>query len=99
MKQDSNAHNDNLEDTLMLVQKDRNEPVWLDDKACDLDAFAHHIQQVTRPDDYPHAAEITNNIPVYDGGILRVAFGSQDPAQPVMQDQAQSVMAEFNRFS
>lgn len=87
--QGDDAHNDKREDMGMLVQKDRDEPVWLDDKACDLDAFRHHVQQVTRPDDYPYAADIINNIPVYDGDTLRAAFGSQDQARPVM--------AEFNR--
>lgn len=73
----------------MLVHNDGSKAVWLDDKACDLDAFRHHVQQVTRPERYPHAAEIMNNIPVYDGDALRVAFGSQN--------RAQLVMAEFNQ--
>ncbi len=63
--------------------------VWLNDQACDLAAFEAHVSRNTRAADYPMAAEIADNIPVYDGASLRECFASEATAR--------QVMAEHNR--
>lgn len=73
----------------MLDRQTSQSPVWLDDETCNLDDFRAHVGQVTRAADYPHAAEIAGNIPVYDGDALRTRFA--DAAS------GRAVMAEFNR--
>ncbi|KUF12122.1 phytanoyl-CoA dioxygenase family protein [Pseudoponticoccus marisrubri] len=73
----------------MLDQQTSRAPVWLDDSACDIEAFKRHVAQQTTAADHPHAAEIASNIPVYDGDAMRAALA--DPTR------ARSVMAEWNR--
>ncbi len=73
----------------MRDQNDSVPPVWLDEKSCDLEAFKRHVEQDTRIADYPHAAEIAQNIPIYDGEAMRAAMTDEA--------QARSVMAEWNR--
>ncbi|TNF17273.1 MAG: phytanoyl-CoA dioxygenase [Rhodobacteraceae bacterium] len=73
----------------MLDQQTGQPAVWLDDRACDLEAFKRHVAQETLAADYPHASEIANKIPLYDGDAMRRAMA--DPAQ------ARLVMAEWNR--
>lgn len=63
--------------------------VWLGAGDCDIADFATHVGRETREAEYPHAAEITRNIPVYDGQALRHAFADEG--------RARAVMAEFNR--
>jgi ectoine hydroxylase-related dioxygenase (phytanoyl-CoA dioxygenase family) len=73
----------------MLDQTPREFPVWLDASSCRIEEFQTHIARETRPADYPVAAEIARNIPVYDGARLR-AQGSDGAA-------ARAIMAEWNR--
>lgn len=72
----------------MLDQTRDSTPVWLDNDSCDLEAFKHHIDQETLQEDYPFAAEIVSNIPIYDGSAMHQAMHSED--------QARAVMAEWN---
>ncbi len=73
----------------MRDQKRADQPVWLNESDCDLEAFKRHVAQQTQAGDYPYAAEIANNVPVYDGDAMRRAM--------VDDGQARSVMAEWNR--
>ncbi len=73
----------------MLDQTPRDFPVWLDASSCRIEDFEAHIAQETRPADYPGAAEIARNIPVYDGARLR--------AKASDVGSARAVMAEWNR--
>lgn len=73
----------------MLDQQTGQPTVWLDDRDCDLEAFKRHVAQETNAADYPHATEIANKIPVYDGDAMQRAMA--DP------EQARVVMAEWNR--
>ena len=73
-----------------MLDHDGNQlPVWLDGKYCDIEEFRRHVAQETRATDYPHAVEIAKNIPVYDGNAMRRAMAEEE--------QARSVMAEWNR--
>ncbi|MEU1597640.1 phytanoyl-CoA dioxygenase family protein [Streptomyces sp. NPDC005708] len=50
---------------------------WLSEEDCDLDAFRTLVEGRTDPADYPHAADVRQNVPVYDCDRLREA----DPRQ------------------
>ncbi len=63
--------------------------VWLTERDCDIDAFKSHIDRSTHASDYPVAAEIVNNIPIYDGEHLRKSFDDAD--------RARTIMAEWNK--
>lgn len=73
----------------MLDRNEAGRRVWLGAGDCDITQFAAHAERETKAADYPHAAEITKNIPVYDGAALRRHFSDED--------RARAVMAEFNR--
>lgn len=73
----------------MFDQNRTHKPVWLDETDCDIDAFKRHIAQEATETDYPHAADIAKNIPIYDGTATRNAFA--DDAQ------SKALMAEWNR--
>ncbi len=73
----------------MLDHPTASDAVWLNDQACDLAAFEAHVSRNTQPADYPLAAEIADNVPVYDGATLRECFASEATAR--------QVRAEFNR--
>ena len=65
------------------------EAVWVQDGDCDIAEFARHVEQETLTKHYPSAAEITDNVPVYDGRALDKLFADEDDAR--------TVMAEMNR--
>lgn len=73
----------------MLDQIRDSTPVWLDNDSCNLQAFKNHIDQETLLENYPFAAEIASNIPIYDGSSIHQAMHSEE--------QARTVMAEWNR--
>lgn len=73
----------------MLDQNAACNTVWLDETACDLEAFKRHVAQQTRSDEYPNAVQIAKNIPVYDGDAMRREMADEA--------RARSVMAEWNR--
>lgn len=73
----------------MLDQTRDSTPVWLDNDSCNLETFKQHIDQQTLLEDYPYAAEIASNIPIYDGSFMHQAMHSEQ--------QARTVMAEWNR--
>ena len=51
----------------MLGQNGTRALVWIDDIDCDIAEFRRHVERKTLAHDYPSAAEISSNIPVYDG--------------------------------
>jgi len=63
--------------------------VWLDDGACDLDTLKRQVDRSTQAEEYPLAAEIENNIPIYSGDELRRHIATETGAR--------AVMAEMNR--
>ena len=65
------------------------EAVWVQEGDCDIAEFARHVEQETLPEQYPLAAEISDNIPIYDGRELDKLFADEVDAR--------AVMAEMNR--
>jgi ectoine hydroxylase-related dioxygenase (phytanoyl-CoA dioxygenase family) len=57
----------------------RSDRVWLTADSCRVEDFAAAVERTTNPADYPFAAEIHKNVPIYDGAAIRAA--AADPAQ------------------
>lgn len=72
----------------MLDRKAGGAGVWLGTGDCDVAEFAAHVERETNAADYPNAAEVVKNIPVYDGAALSRGFTDEG--------RARVVMAEFN---
>ena len=62
-------------DNLAQIRSDR---VWLTKQQCDIEEFRALVERTTSHSDYPFAAEIQKNIPVYHGADVREAV--KDPA-------------------
>ncbi|MET8409722.1 phytanoyl-CoA dioxygenase family protein [Streptomyces sp. NPDC005195] len=57
-----------------MASQDAGPRVWLSgDADCDLDAFRALVAERTDPRDYPHAAEVERNVPLYDSDRVRAA--------------------------
>ncbi|MDI3335593.1 phytanoyl-CoA dioxygenase family protein [Defluviimonas aestuarii] len=72
----------------MLDRKAGRAGVWLGTGDCDIVDFAAHVERETPAADYPNAAEVVKNIPIYDGAALLRGFTDEG--------RARMVMAEFN---
>lgn len=66
-----------------------NNPVWFSPQDCRLDGFRALVETSTDPARVPLAAELVNNIPIYDGRTVRRASAHSDA-------QAKALMAEWN---
>ena len=53
-------------------------PVWLSADEASFDAFRRLVDRATAPADWPHAARIERNVPIYDGPAVTRA--AADPA-------------------
>lgn len=59
------------------LAKQRSGRVWLTREHCDIDEFRALVSRRTEAADYPFAADIRRNVPIYDGGEVRKA--ARDP--------------------
>ncbi|MDA8586270.1 phytanoyl-CoA dioxygenase family protein [Rhodobacteraceae bacterium] len=64
----------------------KRQPVWLSDQGFDLAAFRQLVEQTTNPADYPLAAEVSKNIPIYDGDRLRNEIATEAGAAKLMEE-------------
>jgi len=53
------------------IARQRVARVWLSPEACDLADFIRQTRRTTDLADYPFAAEITSQVPIYDGEAVR----------------------------
>ncbi|MFD8421542.1 phytanoyl-CoA dioxygenase family protein [Streptomyces sp. NPDC059466] len=57
-----------------MASQDAGPRVWLSgDTDCDLDAFRALVAERTDPRDYPYAADVARNVPLYDSDRVRAA--------------------------
>ncbi|MFJ8002873.1 phytanoyl-CoA dioxygenase family protein [Streptomyces fagopyri] len=57
-----------------MASQDAGPHVWLSGEAdCDLDAFRALVAERTDPRDYPYAAEVAHDVPLYDSARVRAA--------------------------
>lgn len=66
--------------------------VWLDPSQCDLETFATLIGQRTGPADYPFAATISEQIPIYDGTVVRKAAAESETRRALLAEWAEVLM-------
>ena len=66
----------------------RRTPVWLKTADCDIETFARLRKRETDPADYPWAAEIIRDVPIYDGRDIRNAA--------LVPEQRQALLAEWS---
>jgi ectoine hydroxylase-related dioxygenase (phytanoyl-CoA dioxygenase family) len=71
-------------DNLAKLRSDR---VWLASDSCRVEDFAALVERTTSPADYPFAAEIQKNVPIYEGAAIRALVS--DP------DQRRALLAEW----
>ncbi|MGI9400124.1 MAG: phytanoyl-CoA dioxygenase family protein [Rhizobiaceae bacterium] len=69
------------------ISKKASSNVWLDTNSGDFDEFRKCVEQKAKPQDYPFAVELNNNIPVYDGDAVR--------ATVAVEEQRKALMAEW----
>ena len=74
------------------LAQQRSNRVWLTPESCDLDDFIRIIDRKTRPEDYPLAAGIVSNVPVYDGDAVRAANRDADSRKAMMAEWAEVMM-------
>ncbi|MEM7463658.1 MAG: phytanoyl-CoA dioxygenase family protein [Pseudomonadota bacterium] len=65
--------------------------VWMGADAGDFDAFTQCVEQKTKPEHYPLAASIENNIPIYDGDAARKAAAGEQSRKDLMAEWATSL--------
>ena len=64
----------------------RSERVWLSKDQCDIDEFRALVERTTDKADYPFAAAIEKNIPIYDGDAVRKAAAEPDTRKALMAE-------------
>ncbi len=60
--------------------------VWMSNDSCSLDEFRAVVEQTTRAADYPLAAEIQSNIPIYDAAEIRAAISDPNKINAYMTE-------------
>ncbi|MCQ0987267.1 phytanoyl-CoA dioxygenase family protein [Jiella marina] len=73
----------------MTLPAERRNRVWLDKDSGSFDAFRAEVSRTTRPEDWPLAAEIVRNVPIYDGDAVRKAAAKADDRRILMAEWAE----------
>jgi ectoine hydroxylase-related dioxygenase (phytanoyl-CoA dioxygenase family) len=70
----------------------RSNRVWLTSDHCDLEDFKREVDRKANPDDYPFAASIEQNVPIYDSGSVRKAAADAEGRKAVMAEWAEGLL-------
>ncbi|MEM8591361.1 MAG: phytanoyl-CoA dioxygenase family protein [Pseudomonadota bacterium] len=62
--------------------------IWLGEEAGTFDAFRQQVSRVTNLADWPHAASVEQNVPIYDGAQIRAAAPDRAARQALMAEWA-----------
>ena len=65
--------------------------VWLTANSCDLDAFKAVVERTANRTDYPFAADVASNVPVYDGLEARSAAASPEMRKELMAEWVEAL--------
>ena len=66
--------------------------VWLNAQSCNLEDFKREIAREAKLADYPLAAAIEKNVPIYDGVEIRKMAANDDERKAVMAEWAEVLM-------
>ena len=67
--------------------------VWLNADSCDLEDFKMLINRQTKHEDYPFAAAIEKNVPIYDGNDIRKIASAMESRKSVMAEWAEVLLS------
>ena len=69
----------------------RSERVWLNAESCNIEAFAALVERTTAKADYPFAAEIAGNVPVYDRSDILNAAARPDTRKALLAEWVEAM--------
>ena len=69
----------------------RSNRVWLTEDACDLEAFKPFVERTANRADYPYAADLASNVPLYDAEAVRKAAASPDACREIMGEWVEAL--------
>ena len=76
-----------------VFARQRSARVWLSEASCDLEDFKRKIAREAKPQDFPFAAAIEKNVPLYDGTEIRKIASDSDRRKAVMAEWAEVLMS------
>ena len=76
------------DDNTKRLRADR---VYLTQDGCDLDAFRALVERSARRADYPFAADIVSNVPIYDGDAVREAAAFPETRREMMAEWVEAM--------
>ncbi len=65
--------------------------VWLSEDGADLEAFRALVERKVNRSDYPFAAEVISNVPIYDGEAVRSAAASPEARRETMAEWVEAM--------
>ncbi|RFC65998.1 phytanoyl-CoA dioxygenase [Fulvimarina endophytica] len=77
----------------MTKGAERRNRIWLDADSGSFETFRREVSRTTQAEDWPNAAEISKNIPIYDGNRVRAAAGDAQERQTLMAEWAELFMS------
>lgn len=75
------------------ASKLRSDRVWLGPDDCDLEEFAASVERTASRADYPFAADIRSDVPVYDCDRVREASADPDTRRAIMAEWAEAMLS------
>ncbi|RUX04747.1 phytanoyl-CoA dioxygenase [Mesorhizobium sp. M8A.F.Ca.ET.059.01.1.1] len=69
----------------------RSASVWLTKQQCDIEDFRALVEQTTDAANYPFAASIEKNVPVYDGDAVRKAVGDPETRKALLAEWVEAL--------
>src|SRR5271156_1835375 len=66
----------------------RSSRIWLTPEACDIEEFNALVDRRADPADYPLAARMQSNVPIYQGEAIRAAAGHEEARKALMAEWA-----------
>jgi ectoine hydroxylase-related dioxygenase (phytanoyl-CoA dioxygenase family) len=66
----------------------RSSRIWLTPEACDIEEFIALVDRRAGPTDYPLAAMMQSNVPIYQGEAIRAAAGHEEARKALMAEWA-----------
>src|SRR5271154_3026653 len=70
------------------VSAQRSSRIWLTPEACDIEEFIALVDRRADPADYPLAATIEANVPIYEGEAIRAAAEHEEARKALMAEWA-----------
>ncbi|MEN3791401.1 phytanoyl-CoA dioxygenase family protein [Fulvimarina sp. MAC3] len=77
----------------MTNSTERRNRIWLDPASGSFETFRRQVARETRGEDWPNAAEIQMNIPIYEGRRVREATGEENDRLDLMAEWAELFMS------